>query len=122
MISDAVEIAELRETTADLIADNPTTIALQRVVWQRTPSGGMSQTGNLSQPPKQRYFGAVRGDPTYVTREQGEVILARHVLVGLPGDDIQEKDTFSVGSRKFEVVEIHPDATWQTKAWVTEKS
>lgn len=123
MISDPVELSELISTTADLIQDDPTMISLVRVEWQRTPSGGMRRLDPpTTKPAKARYFGAVIGDPVYVTRDEGEHILARHVIVGMPGDDIQQKDTFTLGGREFEVVQMHPERSWQTKGWVVERS
>lgn len=123
MISDAVELSELVATTADLIEDNPTSIALLRVQWERTPAGGMRRVDPPAlQVAKNRFFGSVIGDPVYVTRDEGEIVEARHVIVGMPGDDIQEKDTFKIGNRTFEIIAIHPERSWQVKGWVVERS
>lgn len=121
MITDETELSELIETTKDLIADDHVSIVLIRSTVERTPSGGTKMVGPTPQPAKDRYFGGVTGDPVQVTRDEGEFILARHVIIGLPGDDIQEKDHFVIGNRKFEVFSIHPDQSYQVKGWVIER-
>lgn len=120
MISDAAELSELIKTTEDLIVENGMEIILVRVVMERTPSGGVKRRDPTPQPPKRRYFGAVTQDPRIILDEKGDRVEARHVLVGPPEDDIKEKDTFKIGDRTFKVMELHPDVSYQTKAWVIE--
>lgn len=122
MITDATELSELIQTTEDLIADDHVSIVLIRNTRERTPSGGQRPVVPVPQPAKDRYFGAVTGDPVQITRDEGEHALARHVIIGMPGDDIQEKDTFLLAGRKFEVYRIHPDQSYQVKGWVVERA
>lgn len=122
MIRDAVELSELIETTKDLIEHNSWEITLIRSTWERTPSGGTRPVQPQALDPQTLYFGAVTGDSVMQLRAEGETVISRHVLVGLPGADIKEKDTFSIGTQKFKVVELAPDETYEKRAWVVEYS
>lgn len=122
MISDPVELEELRKTTEDLIAYDGRDIALTRHGTERVPGGGVRPIAPVVQPAVRRFFGAVTDDARYITLTEGEQVITRHVLVGLIGDDIQEKDTFQIGIRKFLVVEVATETEWETRAWVVERS
>lgn len=120
MIADELELSELIATTLDLIAEQGMEVTLVRVEMERTDSGGVRRQNPDALDAKRRFFGAVTTDPRIIVNDQGDHVEARHVLVGPPGDDIVEKDTFQVGTRTFKVMEIHPDGSYQTKAWVIE--
>lgn len=122
MITDPDQIEALIQSTADLIEESGLDIALSRSVLERTPAGGVRHVNPEPLPAARRYFGTVSSDPPRVIREEGEQLVLRHVLVGMPGDDIKEKDTFQIGTRKFEVVEVDVNEGWQTKGWVTERA
>lgn len=122
MITDPVELEELRKTTADLISESSVPIALSRSEYERVPGGGTRPLPPVAQDPVPRFFGAVTGDPRYVQLSEGEQVVSNHVIVGLPGDDIKEKDTFKIGTRTFLVVELEPDDSYQVKGWVVERS
>jgi hypothetical protein len=123
MFTDPVELEELRKTTADLIAFNSYQIVLNRGEWERTGGGGQRQINVEPLEPQTLYFGAIMWDPrTFVTPE-GERVFVQYVLVGMPGEaDIQEKDTFSIGTQEFKVSEVHPDQTYEVRAWVYENA
>lgn len=123
MITDPDQIQALIESTETLIEEDGMDISVQRVQWERTPAGGVRRVGDSTpQPPVRRFFGAASGTPPRVIRDEGEQLVVSHVLVGMPGDDIKEKDTFSVGARKFEVVEMDPNTSWHSKGWCVERA
>lgn len=122
MFSDPVLLEELLQTTKDLIDFNSFQITLLRGGWTRVPGGGQRQEEPVAQPVQKLYFGAVMYDPRMVVTIEGEQVIANYVLIGLPGADIKEKDLFSVGTQTFKVVEVHPDTSYEVRAWVTEKS
>lgn len=122
MISDPVELEELRKTTEDLIAYDGREIALVRHGTERVPGGGVRPIAPEVQDAVRRFFGAVAADARYVQLAEGEQVVTSHVLVGPIGDDIQEKDTFEIGTRKFLVVELATEMDWETRAWVVERS
>jgi hypothetical protein len=122
MFTDPVELEELRKTTEDLIAFNSFQIVLNRSEWVRTPGGGQKQVNAAPLDAQTLYFGAIMWDPrTYVTPE-GERVLLQYVLVGMPDADIVEKDEFTIGSSDYKVFEVHPDRTYETRAWVIENA
>lgn len=122
MITDPTMLEELISTTEDLIEHDHVSVALTRSEWERVPGGGTRPKNPTPQEAKDRFFGAVTTDPRYVTLSEGEQVISNHVLIGLPGDDIKEKDTFKIGSRTFLVVEVEPDTSYQVKGWVIERS
>lgn len=122
MITDPVELEELRRTTNDLISEDSVEISLSRSVWVRTPAGGTRPGPPEQLEAKRRFFGSVTGDPRYVQYAEGEQVVANYVLVGPYDDDIKEKDEFVVGTSKFKVVEVHPDTSFEVRAWVVEYS
>lgn len=122
MISDPIELEELRKTTEDLIAYDGRDIALTRHGTERVPGGGVRPIAPVVKDAVRRFFGAVVADARYVTLTEGEQVITNHVLIGPVGDDIQEKDTFEVGTRKFLVVELATEMEWETRAWVVERS
>lgn len=114
-------LADLIRTTADLIASEPLTITLKFQEFTRTPSGGQQRGPVQSRDPKERFFSGVTQDASYITRDEGEMVRGEFVLIGMPDDDMEEKDFFFVGARRFEIVEVENDRTFQCKAWVNEK-
>lgn len=122
MITDPAQVEALIQSTASLIEEDGMVVELLRSVWEETASGGIRRGTSVLQDPARRFFGAVTADPYRLLREEGEQIVLRHVLIGMPGDDIQEKDTFEVGGRQFEIVDVAPDKTWETRGWCVERA
>lgn len=115
------DIPDLIESTKDLIAFRGQDIALTASVGTRTNAGGVSRRPGEPRNPVRRYFAAVAADARRLVTFEGERLEIRHVLIGMPGDDIRENDTFSIGNRKFQVVEVDPNETFQKKGWVVER-
>ena len=122
MMTDEIELEELRKTTADLISEDSVAVALIRSEWTRVPGGGVKPGTPETLAAVPRFFGAVSTDPRIVTLAEGEQVVSNHVLVGLHTDTIKEKDTFKIGDRTFLVVEVEPDTSFQVKGWVVERS
>lgn len=111
-----------RMTTQMLIEVNPTSVALTRRAqpW-RTAAGGVSSEGAVTVlPARNRYFGKMSADTRLDIRVEGKRIEGDYVLIGLFDDDIQPNDTFAVGNRKFKVVWVDHDRTYQVKALVAD--
>lgn len=122
MITDPIELEELRQTTADLISEDSVSVALTRSTFERVPGGGVRPVNPQPLDPQTFFFGAVQTDPRYVQLTEGEQVISNHVLIGMPDADMKEKDTFTIGNRTFLIVEIEPDTSYQIKGWVVEKS
>lgn len=127
MFKDPVEIAELRSTTHDLIESNKWSLALVRRDWNRTTSGGQTQTAPNTLDPQDVYLGAVTIDASKIVFWEGNQVTANYVIVGYwPGHDqaldIKEKDTFMAEGREFTVVEVHPDKQYETRAWCVDRT
>lgn len=122
MITDPDQVEALIESTEALIAEDGLDIALSRSAWVETPAGGVRPGASGPLPSVRRFFGAVTMEPARVVREEGEQLVLRHILVGMPGDDIKAKDSFTIDDRKYEVYEIDPNNTWQTKGWCIERA
>jgi hypothetical protein len=120
MITDPAELSELTKTTEDLIEEDSIDIDLQRTEDVRTPSGGVKKGQPIDVPVQRLHFAAVMTDPRNAISEHGDRMVAGHVLVGMPDADIKEGDTFAFGTRKFRVNEVHPDRSFETRAWVVE--
>lgn len=116
------EIEELTQTTKDLIDSEPIEITLIRETWTRKPGGGQVLSDPEEQDPITCWLSGLIEDAHIVTRDQGEQIVCRHVLVAMPGADVKEKDYFIVDGRNFLVAEIHPAREFQTKAWLYERT
>lgn len=123
MISDPIELAELVATTFDLIELDGFDISLIRNEWTRVPGGGVKRVDNPEpKDPVRRYFSGVAADAVRVFYSEGEQIVAAYVLIGPPGDDVQEKDEFVLNNQKFRIVEVHPDRSYETRAWITSRT
>lgn len=114
-------LEDMIQATADLIASEPITITLKYQSVTRTPAGGVKRGELLSRDPKVRFFSGIVPDAAYITRDEGEIVRGEFVLIGMPDDDMEQKDIFYVGARRFEIVEVESDRTFQCKAWVNEK-
>ena len=122
MITDPIELEEARKTTADLISEEPTPVALVRKVWTRTPSGGVKSGPPQDLPVVNRFFGGIVGQPRIIRAQNGEQVVATYVLIGTFDDDIQEEDEFSIGDKKFRVAEVAQDNGYETRAWVIDRA
>lgn len=114
------DLADLIRSTRDLIAERGQQIALSRPQMTRTMAGGTARRPGAALNPVRRYFAGVSVDARRTTTLNGEVVVLNYVLIGLPGDDIQEKDEFTIRNRKFLVAEVDPNQDFQVKGWVTE--
>lgn len=70
-------------------------------------------------PPVKRFYGSLVRQGEHIVTPSGEQFFAEHVLIGMPGDDIQKGDTFDIDGRTMYVRYIQPDKTYQVKAYVT---
>lgn len=110
----------MRKSTKALIESGPTSISLVRKgAPVRTPEGGVTRQGaSFVLPARDRYFGRVTLDTRMDVRAQGQQIFGDYVLIGLRDDDIRQDDTFTFNNRKFRVLWIEPDNSYQVKAFV----
>ena len=113
-----VELAQQRRMTLAEIAAAPMTIAFQRQTWVPDDSGGQKQGAVLSlvvqrltaiqptqQLPERRTLAGITVQPEFM-------IKGRHDA------DIQRGDWYHLEGVRYEVVYIHPDRRYQTKAEV----
>lgn len=83
--------------------------------------GGQVRLGDedTTLPPVKRFYGSLVRQGEHIVTPAGEQFFTEHVLIGMPNDDIREGDTFTIGDRRMHVRYIHPDTTYQVKAYVT---
>lgn len=122
MINDPDLTEALLDSTVALIDCDSIEIELVRKTWNRTLSGGITQIVPVTLDPQRVFFGATVPDPRVMQSDNGEMIVASHVIVGLPGLDIEEHDEFDVGSRHYKVIDTHPDVSYEHRAWVIERA
>lgn len=133
MSSSQVMLLAQKQATAMLIREEPTLIALIREgAWARTSGGGQKRlTGSVTLPGVLRWFsgvGRAAGPATASTNDvqrysfQGELIVSDHVVVGPLTDDIQAGDEFLLGIRRFQVIFVHPNKSFEVRAEVRELS
>lgn len=127
-IVDNINDAQIKQTE-HLIEEFGQDIALYRPeTLVDDGAGGKMRTGNdTTFAPKRRYFagitsvgrGATTNPEKWMQTDLGERFRSTHVLIGLPGDDIQAGDTFVVGKKTYKVLVIN-DASidYETKAEV----
>jgi hypothetical protein len=111
----------LRKSTAALIKASPTPVSLMRKGEQvRTAAGGVRRVDDpIVLPEVPRYFGSTGVNPTVITTPNGNRISVGFVLIGLPGDDMQEDDTFVLEGETYRIIKIDPvTARYETKGWV----
>lgn len=65
--------------------------------------------------PKARFFSQTTPKESVLIKQEGKELLVDWVLVGLPGDDIREEDTFLVAGVEYKVWNVHDDKRWQVK-------
>lgn len=115
-------LPELIRTTRQLLDYESYPIVFKRTEFIETAGGGLRRVdGDPDDTPIDLFFGAVAADPTLQVRLEGETLVVSHVLVGMPEDDIREKDEFTWENRNFRVVQVHPDRSFETRAWVVER-
>jgi hypothetical protein len=123
MITDQDQLDALTQSTADLIEEDGLDVALWRVTFVPTPSGGVKRVDpEAPLAAVRRFFGSVTATPSINQREEGEFTLYRFVLIGMPGDDIEEHDYFLIDGQKYQVDEIDTDTAWQKKAWCSRRA
>jgi hypothetical protein len=102
------ELARLRATTVQVIAREGTAVALRR-------SGGLTDDGagghlpsddSSLLEPVQRWFRHPRAAPDAQESDSGERVVRKGVLLGPPGDDLREGDTFQLEGVTWEVQEV----------------
>lgn len=72
-------------------------------------------------PPVRRYFGGkinnrMNNMPFEGANSVGEYLRVKSILVGMPGDDIKENDTFAVDGLTYHVEFVYPDQTFEVRA------
>lgn len=115
-----IEAEEQLKTTQDLIYHCGRDLELnRRASYVSDGAGGRVRQGSdVLQSPKRLFFQQIRSNDVYYVNQQGESVLSTYVLLGMPDDDIQEGDTFSVDGLSFEVIWIHPDIRYEKRAEV----
>lgn len=114
---------EMIRTTAGLIAGEPSEIRFIREEMTRTPAGGIVRSDPVLLDPQTFFFSGIVPDSTLAVRDEGEIVRADHVLVGMPGANIRAKDYFAYLERGFEVIQvIEATQDFETRAWVKEVS
>ena len=101
------------------------------IVLKRLPTlvddgeGGLTRPNNVpnSLPPQQFYFETAspiahvaRGASFTQPDGEGQKVTVNYVLVGHRGADVKQADKFVVGDYEYEVIYVHPDRRYQTKA------
>jgi|SRR6478736_34527 len=117
MTVDHVTLRERIAVTRSMIAEEGIPVALSRPSAPE-PDGAGGFTRNDTPTPQnavQRFLGYPTPDLNESLIEQGEYMPLRFVLVGMPGDDMSEGDTFEHQGRTFKVELIHPDKSYQVK-------
>lgn len=110
-----------RQATASLIAQEGRDIELHRpATMVADGAGGMKRSSEDStvQQPVRRFFGTSTSGGFHIQRDMGERHFSVHVLMGLHDDPMQEDDYFYISGRKFDVLFIYPDRSFETRAEV----
>lgn len=119
-----VALAEEIRQTSILIEHDPHVVSLNR----KAPlvddgEGGRTRSGVPTVLPAQRFYiggfaenFGVRNRPAYEEDERGERLVARFILVGMPGTDIAEGDWFELGGHTYTVQFVDPLREFQVKA------
>ncbi len=108
----------LIETTKTLIEIEPTMIQLtHQAARVDNGRGGLTTSGSpTTEPtPKARFFSETTPKEQAVIKQEGKELVVDWVLVGMPGDDIRENDTFVVAGVQYKVWNVHDDKRWQVK-------
>lgn len=117
-----VEEAQV-ETTAMLIREEGMDVVLRRLP-APTPDGEggtiiANEEDRVDLPAKRLYFGSTREIADHRRLPAGDQLVTQHVLIGMPADDIQTTDKFTLWGHDFKVDYIQPDRRYQTKAFVS---
>lgn len=120
-----LEEQALSEGTSDLIRTSGVKISLVRKPnWEVTDSGGARHVAgaDTTLDPVRRFFKPVAQDSRLLVNWKGEIVETSHILVGPEDDEIIPGDTFTLNEREYEVIAMHPDTSFQVKAYVREWS
>lgn len=110
----------LRVSTKQLIESEKNNIALTRkATYADDGIGGRQSLGpSRKLPPVERFFSGTVSQELFIVDETGQRLEATHVLIGLPGDDIQKNDTFEEYNVIYRVVYVDPlTKHYQTKGY-----
>lgn len=111
------------QSTQDLIASEPTTITLNRSTWESDGADGRRRSSApVAQPAKQRFFSGIAADRSIAFNQLGLRKERIYILIGLPDDDIQEGDLFTLPTGNYRVVWVDDDRRYQCKAEVVHAS
>lgn len=116
----------LIQHTKDVIDQEGEMIALSRNAFVADGAGGFKEGSEtpVVLPAVKRFVGAVainvRSGNTrqYFQDESGERYQVKYVMLGMPGDDIQEGDFFTYRGELMKVADIHPDQTFEVRAQI----
>ena len=115
------EIATQLKLTERLIAREGIDIVLHREGdrWEDDGEGGRKLIGGpLDRPPVRRWFHVWRPDPTMFIDTKGDRTMEKWSLVGLPTDDMQKGDSFTVNGVQYTIRRVMPDRSYETRAEV----
>lgn len=110
----------LRYTTQSYIAENPTSIVLNRKVRVAKPGGGHDMVPHTIAPQVFRIVNqtATAGQETS-PNDGGEVDKYTYILVGLWDADIVKNDTWTEGDIQYRVEGLEPNNGYETRAYVS---
>jgi hypothetical protein len=113
------EAAQLR-ITQQLIRRYGRDIALIRPgSWVSDGAGGRVRSGDATYlPPVRRFFSGSVQNNVFTVNFQGERQNGRFVLLGLPGDDIQQGDFWEDGATQYRVTHVHDNPRYEVRAEV----
>lgn len=111
-------VDDLIQSTADLIASEPSSIALSRVETTSDGAGGRRPGAPVDLEAVDRFFSYVAANPITHFDDGGSYKSEAGVLIGMPDDDIRNGDTFTHNGLNFRVTKVFDDRRYQTKAEV----
>lgn len=121
---DATELAVHRENTLAYIAANPTTVTLTPIdTKERTPAGGWKEVpGEPRQPQTMRIIEvSARSEPATVKLQDGTERVVSFWLLGAHDAVVEVGDSWTEGTREWEVGDIIRSNHYETRALVAER-
>lgn len=110
----------LRHTTHAYIAEDPTTIALQRKVRVPKPGGGHDKAPITLDPQIFRIINQTSSDGlSYSGNDGGEAHSFTYEMVGAWDADIEVDDTWTEANSQYRVDGIVPNNGYETRVYVT---
>lgn len=114
------EQAAQERVTAQLIRRYGQDIALCRPAgWISDGAGGRTRSGTETLLPSvRRFFSGTVPNNSFIVRLEGERQVGRFVLIGMPGDDIQQGDFWVDGTTTYKVDYVHDHPPYEVRAEV----